>query len=625
MEESNYLPFGPQGGTSSGHTASISSCAVRRLRGGPAHRGTSKAGVKLKFSGQPFQVLAILLEHPGDVVTREELQSRLWPDTFVDAERNLNTAINKIRDVLGDSAESPRYVETLPRRGYRFVAPLEGDFPASGQFVEKPPDPKSRVGGRSVYYRLTLLGAMIVAVGLLALWRIVSRTPGAPKVVRFIQLTNDGRAKSGPLATDGLRIYFNELLPNGRNFVAQVSVRGGETIPLSIPLNQPGLLDLSKDRTEFLLADFVGDNNGNSLWVQPVAGGSPRRAGTLVARNARFGGTIFAANAAFEPDGTTIIYADGREVYSASKDGSSPRKLLTTEEIPFVFRFSPDAKVFRFTQFDLSLNTMNIMEARADGTGLRKVFAGCCGEWSPGARFYIFQNGVAGKLNLWASPDEGSRARRNQEVKPTQLTAGPLDFEDPLPSKDGKEIFAIGSSRQAEVIRYDSHSGAFVPFLNGISAEGLAFSQDGKWVAYISYPDGTLWRCKADGSERLQLTFSPMRASMPRWSPNGKQIAFNASVGEAPWNIYIVSSAGGISQHLLPSDQGQLDVDWSPDGNSLVFGSAFIQGAPISIIDLRSRRVSILQGSYGFFSPHWSPDGRYMAAMTTERSKLNAL
>ena len=87
-----------------------------------------KDGVKLKFSGQPFQVLAILLERPGDVVTREELQKRLWPDTFVDVERNLNTAVNKIREVLGDSAESPRFVETLPRRGYRFIAPVEREI-----------------------------------------------------------------------------------------------------------------------------------------------------------------------------------------------------------------------------------------------------------------------------------------------------------------------------------------------------------------------------------------------------------------------------------------------------------------------------------------------------------------
>ena len=89
-----------------------------------------KAGVRLKLPGQPFQVLAILLEPPGEVVTREELQKRLWLDTFVDVDHNLNTAINKIREVLGDSAESPRFVETLPRRGYRFIGKLEPSVPS---------------------------------------------------------------------------------------------------------------------------------------------------------------------------------------------------------------------------------------------------------------------------------------------------------------------------------------------------------------------------------------------------------------------------------------------------------------------------------------------------------------
>ena len=87
-----------------------------------------KNGVKLRLQGQPFQVLALLLERAGDVVTREELQQRLWPsDTFVDFDHSLNTAINKVREALGDSASSPRYVETLARRGYRFIAPLQSE------------------------------------------------------------------------------------------------------------------------------------------------------------------------------------------------------------------------------------------------------------------------------------------------------------------------------------------------------------------------------------------------------------------------------------------------------------------------------------------------------------------
>ena len=83
-------------------------------------------GLKLKLTGQPFQVLAMLLERPGEAVAREDLQKRLWPaDTFVDFDHSLNTAINKIREALGDSADNPRFVETLPRRGYRFIAPVD--------------------------------------------------------------------------------------------------------------------------------------------------------------------------------------------------------------------------------------------------------------------------------------------------------------------------------------------------------------------------------------------------------------------------------------------------------------------------------------------------------------------
>src|ERR1700726_1515099 len=123
-----------------------------------------KAGVRQKFGGQPFQVLNILLLRPGDVVTREELQKRLWPDTFVDVDHNLNTAINKIREVLGDSAESPRFVETLPRRGYRFVAPVEGATPPSAKPVEKLPSASPGDRRRSLYYGLGLVGAVIIMV-----------------------------------------------------------------------------------------------------------------------------------------------------------------------------------------------------------------------------------------------------------------------------------------------------------------------------------------------------------------------------------------------------------------------------------------------------------------------------
>src|SRR5215467_321982 len=112
-----------------------------------------KSGLKIKLQEQPLQVLAMLLRHPGEVVTREELQKAVWPaDTFVDFDRGLNKAINKIREALGDSADNPRFVETLPRRGYRFIAPVDsavvviGD-PSPGPLDSGPPSPTGRGAG----------------------------------------------------------------------------------------------------------------------------------------------------------------------------------------------------------------------------------------------------------------------------------------------------------------------------------------------------------------------------------------------------------------------------------------------------------------------------------------------
>jgi DNA-binding winged helix-turn-helix (wHTH) protein len=115
-----------------------------------------KGGLRLKLTGQPFQVLAILLEQPGSVVTREELQKRLWPDTFVDVDHNLNTAINKIREALGDSSENPRFVETLPRRGYRFIGPITVN--GSDAAVAHAADNRSTRGSEPAARRRVLLG-----------------------------------------------------------------------------------------------------------------------------------------------------------------------------------------------------------------------------------------------------------------------------------------------------------------------------------------------------------------------------------------------------------------------------------------------------------------------------------
>jgi hypothetical protein len=470
------------------------------------------------------------------------------------------------------------------------------------------PNPPVPSKHSAMYFALPIILTVIVG-GLLFLWREVFRTSREPRVVRFTQLTNDGQAKTGPMATDGSRVYFNQRSPGSRNFVAQVSVRGGEAIPLAVSMKQPRFLDINGEGTETLLAN-AEDYENSSLWVQPVAGGSSRHVGTVPAENSYF--------ANFGADGTSIIYGNRHDVNMMSRDGSTVRKLLTVESIPFFFQLSPNARVLRFAQVDLQSGMATIFEAAADGSGLHKMFGGCCGKWTPDARFFVFQQGNGRRTDFWALPEERGFWRPKKDVKPIQLTAGPLDFQFPVPSKDGKEVFALGISRRAELLRYDLPSRKFVPYLPGISADSLSFSPDGKWITYTSYSDGMLWRSKTDGSERLQLTFPPLQVFLPRWSPDGKQIAFAAELPGGVWNIYIVSSEGGTPQRILPSNESQIDANWSPDGKSLTFASDGVPNKWIYIIDLKSRRVSTLPGSLGLYSPRWSPDGKYIAAIKAE-------
>jgi eukaryotic-like serine/threonine-protein kinase len=549
---------------------------------------------------------------------------RLNPELPAKLEEIINKALEKDRHLRYQVASEMRAdLKRLRRdtdsgRGAR-VSPagLEGAVPRDGTIsgqdaavIARPtPSVAGTDRGRHRYYRPAILGAVIVTVAALTLWMAVIRVPRAPKVLRFTKLTNDGQAKDGPIATDGSRIYFNEMLPGQRALIFQVSVHGGEGAPLPVPLKNPGFFDLTQDGTDLLIASDDGIEP-RSLWLQPIAGGSPRRIGAIRAENAAFGA-----------DGTSIIYGIGNDVYSVDRDGSFPRKLLTASSVPFDFRFSPDARVFRFTQNDFQTDSWSIIEAASDGTKAHTMFQGGHGTWTPDGRLFIFQNRIDMRLDIWALPEARGFPWWKPNKKPIQLTAGPLDFQYPLPSKDGKQIFAIGSSRQAEVVRYDSRSREFVPYLSGISAEGLAFSQDGQWVTYSSYPDGTLWRSKMDGSERRQLTFPPLRVLLPRWSPDGKQIALNGMRPGETWNVYLVSSEGGTPQRVLPSEKSQMDANWSPDGKSLIFGSASDPTSPIYTIDLGSKRVSALPGSIGLFSPRWSPDGGHIAALKTMGTK----
>jgi len=208
---------------------------------------------------------------------------------------------------------------------------------------------------------------------------------------------------------------------------------------------------------------------------------------------------------------------------------------------------------------------------------------------------------------------------------PFQLTTGPLSFESLVPSTDGKKLFVSALQGRGELVRYDLKSKQFVPFLAGISAGELEFSRDGKWVTYVSYPDRTLWRSRVEGSDRLQLTYPPVLAGLPHWSPDVTQIAYVAGQPGQPLQTFLISAQGGAPQQMLAEDQSQLDATWSPEGKKIAFGrngASGSEGQTISILDLVTHRVSTVPGSQNLFSPRWSPDGRYLAALNLDSTKL---
>jgi serine/threonine protein kinase/Tol biopolymer transport system component len=538
--------------------------------------------------------------------------TRLNPELPPELERIIGKALEKDREVRYQTASDLRAdLKRLKRDSDS--GRVTGVSTTGWGISAATPVPLPR---RRRWWIAALAGTLVALAALLVLWLRSPLPP--PRVLGSVQLTNDSKAKYAPLLTDGSRVYFTEVAGTG-TVPAQVSVTGGQTVPIPAPFEQGALCDLSASGSELLV--MVGALAGQELplWVLPVLGGSPRRVGDLVVTEARW-----------SPDGQRMAYAKGRELSLAKSDGSEPRKLASVAGLPYCLQWSPDASVLRFTVFDPAASSNALWEVSADGANPHRLFPdrgslsdASCGTWTPDGAYYVFQS--AG--GIWARREKPSLLRRVRR-EPVRLTAGPMSTFFPTVSRDGKQLFCVGAQRRGELTRYDSKSRKFAPYLAGISAEGLDFSRDGNWVAYVAYPEGTLWRSKLDGSQKLQLSFPPMSVGLPRWSPDGNRITFVGMTPGKPWKIYVVSAHGGSPQQLMPGESNEADPGWSPDGDSLVFGRlvAFGTGASrtmaIHILRLQSQQVSTVPGSEGMFSPRWSPDGRYIAAMHRDQQKL---
>ena len=591
-----------------------------------------KKGLAVRIENQPLQILAALVDHPGEMVSREELCASLWPDgTYVDFDEGLNTAVKKLRYALGDSSESPVFIETVPRRGYRFIAPvqkydeaiqpLEPVSPRNGDRLPAPAvkSPESLVvtppvsRARWTAARLVALGVVLVAAGWL-LYRLVF--PPAPRVTHIARLTTSGHLDPwGELASDGSRLFFLEREADHWND-RQISTAGGESMPFGPTGQNTKIFAVSADQSEILFAPYTLRVPNLHLWSMPLVGGARRRVGDILVNGATY-----------SPDGTKIAFTNSSGVFLANRDGSGVRQLAALPGC-WGIAWSPDGKILRFAQ-EPGPHLLQISVTGGDLHPFLPSWIAWSGRWTADGSYYLFTAIKDRQASIWALRE--SPFFPWARPVPTQLTFAPLIFGDPLPSRDGHFIYVEGGlNQEIDVVRFDPASHQFKPLLPTVNLCEAVFSPDHQWIVYTS--ENQLWGSHADGSDRLHLAGAPSipDINFPVWSPDSKKILFE-SQKDGKFSIYRVSADGGPPQQPLPPGPSRRGPAWSPDGHTITFsiedeGDKASSPKPgIHLFDLVQGHDSVIPDSGGLIGAKWSPDGRFLSAMSEEGSVIKLL
>ncbi len=626
-----------------------------------------KYGMRVRLQSQPFRVLLALLAKPGEVVTREELQRQIWGEhTTVDFERGIATAISKLREALGDSADHPRYVETLAKRGFRFIAPVivepphEAPLPA---LPEKPPSPAppavpeveqavvlpARIptaipgvslpvaSSETVQPRLASVPwqrfgyLACAAVGLVCLSSLVTLKLTRPveplQASRILQLTQASEIYDGPpnpenlltLVTDGPRVYTS-FLTGGRPEIGSVDSSGTAREAIAMPneLSSAAITDISRNGSRLIVRERRSRDSEQPLWIVRRDDSSALRVGDVLAHDATF-----------MPDGESLLYANGNELDTVQLKSGAIARYAALPGRAFWLRWSPSNSVLRFTLIDPVTHNSSLWELEPSTRHIHPLpFAVsssrslCCGSWSASGNVYVFQASDGHGSDLWAV-----KAGAHQQV--TRLTNGPLSYISPLPSRTEDAVYFVGLEPPAGTRFFDRNLRKFVPAPSFLQrARRVTYSRDGRWVAWVDV-DGRLWRAlSGDGSERLQLTPDDLDVFLAQWSPDQSQLVMMAREPGQTWQVYTVDARGGLVRKVLADQRNLADPDWSADGTKLVFGrEADLMGKEtgardIHVLDLKTMQSVLLPGSENLFSPRWSPDGQWIAALSTDQTRL---
>ena len=485
---------------------------------------------------------------------------------------------------------------------------------------------ETRFGGRKLDF--VIIGALAMVIVLLVLsGSIVPRTGdsrGVPIVSNYTQLTQSRfvvppTPSPYPIVPDASRVYFNDF-DLGRLGMRQVSQQGGEAVRIDTTAAGANAefhpLSLTPDQSSLAMnrVGFGAPGIPFELWSFPLVGGTPRLLGR-------------AGDATFSPDGTLVAYESDFGVISVAKaDLSEPRELVRMPGRVHWIRFSPDGRRLRFTtltseapfsMFPHMAIQEAIWEIDLDDSEPVAIFpdwndvSHCCGVWTPDGSYFVFQAIHDNRTQLWA-------VNEALDEPPEQITASALDFRRPAISLDGKSIFAVSWQLRGEIAHYDQRVESFVPMqgFESISADQLSFSKDGEGVAYVSFPGGNLWKSNRDGSEPRQLTFSPLRAAEPAWSPDGLSITFVGNTPDGATGVYLVPAEGGPARPIGDSSVARAFPGWTADSASIIYMQAGKQR--LIRYDILSEESWELPGTEGLIAPRLSPDSARIAARSRE-------
>jgi Tol biopolymer transport system component/DNA-binding winged helix-turn-helix (wHTH) protein len=493
-------------------------------------------GIRVKLQEQPFQVLAQLLEKPGDVVNREDLRERLWPaDTFVDFDHSLNAAIRRLRDALGDSAENPIFVETVARRGYRFLAPIA----IKPTTEERSIIPVAEAISVSSASRLSWIGATFAAVIFvllgLKLGMLLDRARLPPQI-HISQLTanpEDDRIRAAAISRDGKYLAFSDA----RGFYLR-QIDTGETHSIALPGHlKAGSISWFPDSVH-IIVDLSEPGQQSSLWELSALGGSARK--LLEEGN----------NPAVSPNGKEVAFLSGsklhQQLWLMDADGSQSHKLIGDGSDLFgAVAWSPDGTKLAYTHAKLngdganaSIEVLQIHSRSGTGTPVQ------LSRWTLTA--------LEGPL-AWAS--DGHLIYTLTELPPNQ------------PGSNLWSVEVDGRGEQAGVpVQLTSDIGDVL---------SVSITSDGKHITYLKgvhQPDVYVAEIKGPGiiSEPQRLTFEEHKDVPYDWTPDNKDIIF-VSDRTGTLTIYKQAIDQPVPDLLVRSTHQLIESRLSPDGTQLLY------------------------------------------------------